>query len=304
MSPKPTSASQSSPADPVRVSACLVVRNEEAVIRRCLQSLEGVADEIILVHDGPCQDHTLSIAAEFDCRVFVRQAVGNPEYHTVFAYEQARGEWILTLDADEFLSPELAAIIPELTSQLTHAGWEFRWPMWDGARYITRDGPYKLSLFRRADTSLVGHLQSSEKVNGRIGRRDETLHHQPLYNNFTLRSATTKYRHWCRIQARELVNPFSELPKFNYTGPNRWPWHRHIMNALSPLLAVPNGLAHFLLVLRAASRDQSDVGVRLAFYQGVYATMLQFYVARCVYVERPLSRVSRASGRRKAGAHS
>jgi glycosyltransferase involved in cell wall biosynthesis len=268
------------------------VRHEEAVIRRCLESLAGVVDETVLVHDGPCEDATVAIAEQFNCRVFVREAVGNPEYHTVFAYGQARGEWILTLDADEFLSPELAAVIPELIDQRKYSGWEFRWPMWDGKRYITRNGPYKLSLFRKRDTSLVGHLQSSEQVAGPIGRRDETLHHQPLYNNFTFRSVAKKYRRWCRVQAHELTSPYSELPKFNYSGPDRWPWYRHVMNVLSPVLAVPNGIAHFVLLLRQAERDGTDVTMRLAFYQGVYATMLQLYVARCIYLERPLSRIA------------
>jgi glycosyltransferase involved in cell wall biosynthesis len=283
------------PSDAVRVSACLVVRDEEAVIGRCLRSLSGVADEIVLVHDGPCHDATVTIAEELGCRVFVAEATGDPEHHTVFAYGQARGEWILTLDADEFLSAELARVIPELIDQPDYAGWEFRWPMWDGTRYITEHGPYKLSLFRRADTTLVGHLQSSEQVRGRVGRRDETLHHQPMYNNFTLRSVVRKYRHWCRVQARELCSPFADLPKFNYSGPNRWPWRRHVMNALSPVLAVPNGAAHFALVMRSTARERTAVRVRLAFYQGVYATMLQLYVARYVYLDRPAARL--AAGR-------
>lgn len=278
-------------APPIAVSACLVVRNEEAVIQRCLESLHGVADEIVLVHDGLCEDQTVAIAERLHCRVFVRDAVGDPEYHTVFAYQQSRGEWLLTLDADEFLSAEMAAVIPELIAQDTYAGWEFRWPMWDGARYITH-GPYKLSLFRRADTSLVGHLQSSEQVRGRIGRREETLHHQPRYNNFTAHSVLTKWRHWCRVQARELVSPYSDLPKFNYSGPDTWPGHRRAMNVLSPVLALPNGVAHFVLAISRAVRDETDVNVRLAFYQGVYATMLQLYVARCMYIERPIRRLA------------
>jgi glycosyltransferase involved in cell wall biosynthesis len=303
MFPVSKPAADTPATDGITLSACLVVRNEGAVIRRCLQSLHGVADEIVLVHDGPCEDLTVAIAEHFGCRIFVREAVGDPEYHTVFAYEQARGGWLLTLDADEFLSPELAAVIPELISQSFYSGWEFRWPMWDGDQYITHNGPYKLSLFRRADTSLVGHLQSSEKVRGRVGRREETLHHQPLYNNFTLGSVAGKYRHWCRVQADELVRPYSELPKFNYCGPDRWPWYRPVMNALSPVLALPNGIAHFVLLLTSAARDGTEVNVRLAFYQGVYATMLQFYVARRIYLTRPLGRLAKARGRRSsAGA--
>src|ERR1019366_6092564 len=87
---------------PATVSACVVVRNEEAVIERCLQSLVDVVDEIVLVHDGECEDRTLQIAARYRSRTFVRPLVGHAEVATVFAFEQARGEWILSLDADEF----------------------------------------------------------------------------------------------------------------------------------------------------------------------------------------------------------
>src|SRR5262249_54337983 len=95
------------------------------------------------------------------------------------------------------------------------------------------------------------------------------------------------WKRWCRVQARELVEPFSQLPKFNYDGPDQWPWHRQVMNVLSPVLALPNGLAHFLLGIITPLREHKDVNVRLAFFQGVYATMLQFEVARYLYVERP-----------------
>jgi glycosyltransferase involved in cell wall biosynthesis len=287
-------------AAPLKVSACLVVRNEESVIRRCLTSLQGVADEIILVHDGPCDDATVDIAKELGCQVFVCDAVGNPEHHTVFAYERARGTWLLTLDADEFLSSELAAVIPELTARTDYDGWEFQWPMWDGECYITESGPYKLSLFRRSKTSLVGLLQSAEQVDGPVGRRQEILHHQPQYNNFTLRSVVRKWRHWCRVQARELTSPYSELPKFNYAGPDRWPRQRYVFNALSPVLAVPNGMAHSFLAYSASRREGHDTSARLVIYAGIYATLLQIYVARRLYLERPIEMTRRWLGRRRA----
>ena len=269
---------------PVVISACIVARNEEGVIRRCLESVRSVADETILVHDGPCEDRTVAIATELGCRVFVRPLVGDPEYQTVFAYEQAHGEWLLSLDADEFLSTEMIAVIPKLIQQTDFAGFAFRWPSWDGERYTSR-GAYKPALYRRAQTTLVGHLQSSEQIHGRVGMRQETLHHQPLYNNYTFRSVATKWRRWCRIHAWELVHPFADLPKFNYTGPDEWPRSRRIMNVLSPVLAIPNGFAHFVLTMLRTVRSGGELEVRVAFYQGLYATILQLYVAYYMYVD-------------------
>ncbi len=101
------------------------------------------------------------------------------------------------------------------------------------------------------------------------------------------------------MQARELVNPFSEIPKFNYSGPDRWPWQRHLMNLLSPVLAVPNGVIHFLLTMRRSIRDGTELDLRLAFYQGVYATLLQLYVARYMYVDGGVRRMTRVDDGRR-----
>jgi glycosyltransferase involved in cell wall biosynthesis len=269
------------------ITACVVARNEEPVIRRCLESVRGVADEIVLVHDGPCEDATVAIAEDLGARVFVRDPVGNPEAQTVFAYEQARGEWLLSLDADEFLSDELRDRIPELVRGDDVNGYEFLWRIWNGERYTTRDGPYKLTLFRRAATHLLGMLQSVERVDGRIERVPLQLEHRPLYDNFTVRSIRTKWRRWARIHADELLTPLEELPRFNWDGSARWPWWRGVLNWLSPILLVPYTLASFAL-FAAKDRDALPLrdNLRMAAYQSVYAFMVQFYVAKRLYFDR------------------
>jgi glycosyltransferase involved in cell wall biosynthesis len=102
----------------VSISACLVVRNEEAVVERCLRSLVGVVDEVVCVHDGQCDDRTLEIAARHGARVYVRPLVGHAEAATVFAFEHARGDWILSIDADEFLSDPLRNNMRALVSAM------------------------------------------------------------------------------------------------------------------------------------------------------------------------------------------
>jgi len=76
------------------ISACLVVRNEEAVIERCLHSLAGVVDEIVLIHDGECTDRTLEIAERFGARITVADHAGGNEPHLPFAFALATGEWL------------------------------------------------------------------------------------------------------------------------------------------------------------------------------------------------------------------
>jgi glycosyltransferase involved in cell wall biosynthesis len=270
---------------PGSVSACLVVRNEEAVIERCLRSLDGVIDEIVLVHDGECEDRTVEIAEAHGCRIFTRPLVGHAEASTVFAFEQARGEWILSLDADEYLSEPLAQGLRELVADERTNGYELLWRMWDGERYITEQGPFKLALFRRANVHLLGMIHGVELVDPPIRRVQLQLEHRPRYNNFALRTVLTKWRRWARINAREFTRPLGELPRFNWQGPTEWPSRRRLLNRLSPLLFLPYVPVVLLVNLW---RERSVYGIvenlRMSLYQGLYAGMVQFYVAKEIYL--------------------
>ncbi|HXP28927.1 MAG TPA: glycosyltransferase [Solirubrobacteraceae bacterium] len=267
------------------VSACLVVRNEEAVIERCLRSLDGVVEEIVLVHDGECDDRTVEIARAHGCRVFTRPLVGHAEASTVFAFEQARGEWILSLDADEYLSAPLASGLRELAADDRVNGYELLWRMWDGERYITEQGPFKLALFRRAKVHLLGMIHGVEVVDPPICRVQLQLEHRPQYNNFALRTVLTKWRRWARINAREFTTPLSELPRFNWQGSTDWPPRRQLLNRLSPLLFLPY-VPVVLLVNLWRERTVYGIGenLRMSLYQGLYAGMVQFYVAKEIYL--------------------
>ncbi len=81
------------------ISVCLVVYNEEKIIERCLRSIQAVADEIILVHDGECSDNTLEIAKKYTDKIFIRPHTGDSSLHRVFTYNKAQGQWIFQIDA-------------------------------------------------------------------------------------------------------------------------------------------------------------------------------------------------------------
>jgi glycosyltransferase involved in cell wall biosynthesis len=267
------------------VSACLVVRNEEAVIDRCLSSLEGVVDEIVLVHDGECDDRTLEIAERHGCRIFVQPLAGNSEASTVFAYEQARGDWILALDADEFLSEALRDGLRALVEDETVNGYEMLWRMWDGTRYITENGPFKLSLFRRSRVQMIGLIHATETVDPPVRRVSLQLEHRPLYNNFSLRTAFTKQRRWARINAANFIGDMDALPSFNVEGPLAWPPRRRILNRLSPLLFLPYLPVVFIVcVVRERDHYSPRENMRMARAEATYASMVQFYVAKYLYL--------------------
>ncbi|HSH00055.1 MAG TPA: tetratricopeptide repeat protein [candidate division Zixibacteria bacterium] len=88
--------------DAPTVSACLIVRNEEDHLRRCLASVRDVCDEIIVVDTGS-EDRTIEIAREYGCRVFEQPWEGDFSKHRNYSLAQATGDWILIIDADEEL---------------------------------------------------------------------------------------------------------------------------------------------------------------------------------------------------------
>ena len=87
-----------------RLTVTVIAWNEEERLRACLQSVAW-ADEIVVV-DAESADKTVQIAREFTDKVSVRVWPGFAIQKN-FAIEQATGDWILSLDADERVTPEL-----------------------------------------------------------------------------------------------------------------------------------------------------------------------------------------------------
>ncbi len=95
----------------IEISVVIITFNEEKNLGRCLDSIIEIADEIIIV-DSNSTDQTLAIAARYDARVVHNIFVGYGEQKN-FASNKAKHDWILSLDADEALSPELIKSISE-----------------------------------------------------------------------------------------------------------------------------------------------------------------------------------------------
>ena len=93
------------------LSAVLITRNAAAVLDACLESL-AFADEIVLV-DSASSDGTVEIARNRGARVVQKEWLGFGRQKQ-FAVEQAKHDWVLCVDADERVSPELAKSIRTL----------------------------------------------------------------------------------------------------------------------------------------------------------------------------------------------
>jgi glycosyltransferase involved in cell wall biosynthesis len=90
-----------------RLSVVLATHNEEANLRATLASIQDLADEIVVV-DGQSTDQTVAIAKEFGAQVKIVPNRKMFHINKQIATDMASGEWILELDADEIVTPQLA----------------------------------------------------------------------------------------------------------------------------------------------------------------------------------------------------
>jgi glycosyltransferase involved in cell wall biosynthesis len=144
-----------------RLSAILIVRNEAHCVERCLRSISSIADEIIVLDSGST-DETVSIARRFTTKVEVTDWPGfGPQKNR--ALNRARGEWVLAIDADERLTPQLAASIRaaiELPSATVNGYFIEFLATWCGkpVRFGDWGGKRHLRLFRRTCAQFTDDL--------------------------------------------------------------------------------------------------------------------------------------------------
>jgi len=101
-----------------KISVTIATRNEQENIRNCLESVTW-ADEIVIV-DDMSTDATVKICREYTNTVFQNDSKGSFHVNKNRAIDEATGDWILTLDADEVVSDELQEEIRNAIDQNDH----------------------------------------------------------------------------------------------------------------------------------------------------------------------------------------
>ncbi|WP_306481128.1 glycosyltransferase family 2 protein [Bacillus toyonensis] len=84
----------------ITISLCMIVKNEESSLGQCLQSIEGVPDEIIIVDTGST-DKTKEIALKWTSHVLDFEWINDFAAARNFAFQHATMDYILWLDADD-----------------------------------------------------------------------------------------------------------------------------------------------------------------------------------------------------------
>lgn len=260
-----------------KISACIVLFNEEEKIRRCLESLVGLVDEIVIIHDGRCNDRTLDIAGEYTKRIYILEHIGEAEPHRPFSFKTAKYEWILQIDADEFLSEELRGNLRKLVNDDSVSAYELLWPIWDGKKYLTKQWPRKRCLFKKEKVSFLGIPHYVVNVSGKILKCNFILEHRPDYNNLAWSVFSKKWIDWSKIQARVYLKDFGAIEKYNYNN-NSWPSIIKLRKRI-PLILVPFEFTVTLYNnLVSGAWREGCAGFLYSLYCGIYRVMVNYYI--------------------------
>ena len=197
------------------LSVIVIARNEEEKIAECLKMV-SFADEIIVV-DNSSTDKTAEIAKRKGAKIINLKAGNFSELRNKGAKE-ARGEWLLYIDADERVTPQLrreilkrvqdnafsAYAIPRrnfiLGKELKHGGW---WP--DYAKRLFKKNKFK---------KWTGELHEEPVFKGKLGHFKNPLIHLK-HDNLT--EMVDKTNSWSEIEARLMIeanHPRMNIPRF------------------------------------------------------------------------------------------
>ena len=177
------------------LSVTIITLNEEANIRRTLESVKW-ADEIIVLDSGST-DRTVEICREYTEKVFTQQWLGYSGQKNA-AIDRAAGEWILSLDADEPVEGALAEEIRTVISSSDACdGYRIPRKTFFLGKWVRHGGwypDYNLRLFRRGKGRFEQRaVHEAVTVRGTIGRTDHAIEHYAVPDLASYMSAINKY---------------------------------------------------------------------------------------------------------------
>lgn len=190
----------------MKISAVIITFNEEDRLPDALASLQGVADEIVVV-DSFSTDRTPEIARQARA-VFYQNHFEDYGQQKNIALQKAGYDWILNLDADERLSPELKKAISDLKEKgapETVAAYAIKRKAFYLGRWILHSGWYpdrKVRLFRKNGAVWQGRIHEGLKVSGTVAPLAGDILH---YTYRDISDHVRRLNRYSDFQAEEIV---------------------------------------------------------------------------------------------------
>ena len=189
----------------MQFSLVLITLNAGSTLQQCLESCAKLTDDIVVVDSGS-QDNTIEIAQQYQATVIHQRWLGFGKQKQ-FAVAQARYDWVLCLDADEWLSPELAAHLQHLENNLSNIhAWKMPRCNKFMGRFLRHGEGYpdwSLRLFHRKHAGWSDDsVHETVIYQGLVGKLNGDLMHE---SGEVLGDYLRKQNHYTDLQAENLL---------------------------------------------------------------------------------------------------
>ncbi len=181
------------------ITAAIIARNEERHLAELLPRLAWT-DEIVLV-DGHSRDGTVAVARRHGCRV-LKRALDDFAAQRNYAAAASRGDWILSIDADERPAPGLVREIRRRAGRGPQVAFRVPIRSWIFGRRVRRCGTQDdlpVRLFRRGCAAWEGGVHERLRARGPVGRMRHWLEHHTLPD---LHAFLVKMHRYTHLEAR------------------------------------------------------------------------------------------------------
>ena len=210
-----------------KISATIITFNEEKNIEKCLKSLDGVADEIIVV-DSYSEDQTENICKRYPT-TFIKKSFEGHIQQKQFALSQATHQYILSLDADEYLTTELRNSIRQIKNNLAYHAYSMNRRNYYRGKNINHAGWYpdtRVRLFNKDkarwggenphDIIILDNSSYTLQLEGDLHHNtlDSLEEHKRQTDNYAKIAAKYKFEHGLHKKTAFLKLLFSPISKF------------------------------------------------------------------------------------------
>lgn len=274
-------------------SVVLATHNEVQNLKRCIHSVQSLADEVIVV-DGESSDGTGALATSLGTRVISTTNKSNFHINKQLAMDEAQGSLILQLDADEVVDGEFLTFMQGLKTQQAHnqlpgqpAAWSIRRKNYFLGRWLSKGGQYPdavIRLYQQGKARLPQqNVHEQMVVDGEVAVAQGHLLHYP---NPTFESYMVKFNRYTSFEAQRLysrgvrASTGMALRYFFWKPLATWfslyLRHRGYVDGMAGFIfALMSGLHHPLVALKLHELELTAAKARSdnASYQG-YDTMV------------------------------
>ena len=209
-----------------KISAVIIAKDEEKIIKRCLDSLRW-CDEIIVVINTDSSDQTCEIAKKYTSKVFIQDWLGyGPQKN--FAISKSTYDWILSIDADEVVSGELSKEMQAVLDNPIYDGYYINFDTFVGQKQIKHGGlqnDWHLRLFKKSRGQFGGQFGGDVHESVSIDNSGKLIHHIQHFS----------YKDWSDYRAKVLK--YSKIEAENYFKNNK---KLNLKDWIKPILRLIN----------------------------------------------------------------